>query len=130
VTREIANYTRAVARGDFSSLEQALREAEARREVLRREIEQLQGTEQGVLQLTRHALERHLEGMTEKLRSGDTGRVREAIRASVERIVVGEDGTLSMDVKPEGLLGGQAPIAHLWCRGRESNPHGASPAGF
>ncbi len=115
--REIENYTRAVAQGDFSSLAHALREAEARREVLRREIEQLQGAERAVLQLTRQALERHLEGLTEKLRSGDKGRVREAIRESVERIVVGGDGTLSMEIKPGGLLGGQAPIAHLGCRG-------------
>jgi hypothetical protein len=43
--------------------------------------------------------------------------VREAIRASVEKILVSEDGTLTLVVKPEGLLGTQAPIAHLGCRG-------------
>jgi hypothetical protein len=84
VEREIENFVQAVGRGDFASLEGALKAAEARREVLRREIEEAENTRRGMLQLTPQALERHLEGMMEKLRSGIAGRVREAIRASGE----------------------------------------------
>jgi hypothetical protein len=61
--------------------------------------------------------DRHLESLTEKLRSGDMGRVREAIRATIEHTVVGAGGTLTLDVKPAGLLGARAAIAHSGCRG-------------
>ncbi len=61
--------------------------------------------------------DRHLEGLPEKLRSGDTGRGREAIRATIENTMVGEDGTVTLAVKPEGLLGAQTAIAHSGCRG-------------
>jgi hypothetical protein len=74
--------------------------------------------------------DRHAEGLTEKLRSGDSGRGREAIRATREHTIVGEDETLTLAVKPEGLLGAQTAIAHSGCRGRESNLHGVAPAGF
>jgi hypothetical protein len=57
-----------------------------------------------VIQLTPAALERHLEGMTEKLRSGMTGRVREAIQESIARILVDVNGSLTMVAKPDGLL--------------------------
>ncbi len=30
----------------------------------------------------------------------------------------------------DGLLGAEDCFAQLWCRGRESNPHGVAPAGF
>ncbi len=46
-----------------------------------------------------------------------TGRVREAIRASVEKISVSEDGLLTLKVKPEGLLGIQRAIATSGGRG-------------
>ncbi len=58
-----------------------------------------------VIQLTPAALERHLQGMTEKLRSGVNGRVREAIQQSVARILVGADGSLTIEARPYGLLG-------------------------
>ncbi len=44
VEREIASFTRAVGGVEFASLEGALKAAEARREVLRREIEQAETT--------------------------------------------------------------------------------------
>jgi hypothetical protein len=58
-----------------------------------------------VIQLTPAALERHLEGTTEKLRSGVHGKVRGAIQQSVARILVGVDGSLTIEAKPGGLLG-------------------------
>ena len=60
---------------------------------------------------------RHLGGLTEKLHHGDTGRGREAIRATIENSMVGEDGPLTLDVKPQGLLGARTAIAHSGCRG-------------
>ncbi len=54
------------------------------------------------------ALERHLQGMTEKLRSGENGKLREAIEQSVARIVVGGDGSLTIEAKPGGYSGGTA----------------------
>jgi len=57
VDREIANYTRAIAKGDFSSLEQALGAAEQRRATLRAELAALeQAQPMGVVQLTPVAL--------------------------------------------------------------------------
>ncbi len=93
-----------------------MKAAEARREILWREIEEAETTRRGMLQLTPQALERHLEGLTDKLRSGITGRVQEAIRASVEKIVVREDGSLTLVVKPEGLLGTQTAMATSGCQ--------------
>ncbi len=61
--------------------------------------------------------DRYLGALTEKLPSGDTGRVLGAIRATIENTMVDEDGTLTLDVKPEGLLGAQTAIAHSGCRG-------------
>jgi predicted transcriptional regulator len=45
-----------------------------------------------VIRLTPAALDRHLQGMTEKLRSGVHGRAREAIEQFVARILVGATG--------------------------------------
>jgi hypothetical protein len=42
--------------------------------------------------------------MTEKLRSGVDGKVREAIPQSVARILVGGDGTVRLETKLGGLL--------------------------
>ena len=50
-------------------------------------------------------LKRHLQGLTEKLRSGVNGKVREAIQQSIARILVGVDGSLTVEAKPGGLLG-------------------------
>jgi len=108
VEREIANYTRAIAKGDFSSLEQALAAAEQRRATLQAELARLDGNQPAVLRLTPAALERHLQGMTEKLRSGVNGKVREAIQQSVARILVSVDGTVTLETKPDGLLGVKA----------------------
>ncbi len=63
------------------------------------------------------AADGHLASLTEQLRRGDTGRVREAIRAPIENTRVGEDEPLTLDVKPQGLLGAQTTIAHSGCRG-------------
>jgi hypothetical protein len=71
VNREIANYTRAIGRGDFASLEMALTTAEQPRTAMQAELAQLDGHQQpAVAQLMPAALERHLQGMTEKLRVG------------------------------------------------------------
>jgi hypothetical protein len=114
VSREIANYGRAVARGDFASLETALAAAEQRRAHLQAELAQLDGHQQpAVVQLTPATLERHLQGMTEKLRSGVDGRVREAIQQSIAQILVGVDGNLTIQAKPGGLLGLERNIARL-----------------
>jgi hypothetical protein len=65
-----------------------------------------------VVQLTPAMLERHLQGMTETLRSAMAGRVRDAIQQSVARILVGVDGDLTIEAKPKGPLGlgGSLPI--------------------
>lgn len=82
------------------------RAAENRRATLQAELAQLDGSQQpAVVQFTPAMLERHLEGMTEKLRSGVNGKVREAIQQSVARILVGVDGSLTIEAKPGGLLG-------------------------
>jgi hypothetical protein len=120
--REIANYTRAIAKGDFSSLEQALTAAEQRRASLQAELAKLDGNQPDVLQLTPAVLARHLDGMTEKLRSGVNGKVREAIQQSVARMLVGADGTITVETKPEGLLGVE--------RNLTQSKLGEAPAGF
>jgi hypothetical protein len=113
VEREIANYTRAVARGNFASLESALRAAEQRRTDLQAELARLDGNQQtAVLQLTPAALAQHHQGQTEKLRSGENGKVREAIEQSVARILVGGDGSLTIEAKPGGRLGVEGTHAY------------------
>ncbi len=116
VEREIANYTRAVACGDFTSLETALAGAESRRAALQAELAALESAQPtGVMQLTSPALQQHLQGIIEKLQSGVAGRVREAIEQSVGRIVVAADGTLTLVARPEGLLGASGasvPFGH------------------
>ena len=68
VERKIANYTRAMARGDFASLETALGAAEQRRETLQTELAKLDGGQQtAIIQLTPAALEHRLHGMTGRL---------------------------------------------------------------
>ncbi len=109
VEREIANYTRAIGRGDFTSLEEALGAAERRRTALKADLATLEGSQPAaVMQLTPAALERHLQGITEKLRSGVNGKGREAIQQSVAPILVGVDGSLTIEAKPCGLLGLEA----------------------
>jgi len=61
-----------------------------------------------------------LQGIIEKLRSGVAGRVREAIQQSVARILVGGDGSLTIEAKPEGLLGMEG--THLHLRGAGGRP--------
>ncbi len=51
--------------------------------------------------------------MTEKLRSGVNGKVREAIEQSIARILVGADGSLTIEAKPGGLLGLDGNLASL-----------------
>ena len=87
----------------------------------RAELAQLDGNEQtAVLQLTPAALEQHLQGMTEKLRSDVSGKVREALQQSSARILVGLDGSLTIEAKPGGLLGVNGTITQL--EGRERGP--------
>ena len=103
---KIANSSQAAAQGDSPSLETTLAFAEQRREMLEAELGQLDGSQQpAVVQFSPAALERHLQGMTEKLRSGVNGKVREAIQQSIARILVGVDGNLTIEAKPGGLLG-------------------------
>lgn len=114
VDREITNYTRAVAKGDFASLMEALAAAEQRRIAFRAELASLEGDRPAaVLQLTPAALDRHLQGLTEKLRSGVNGKVREALQQSIARILVGSDGSLLIEAKPVGILGLDRPLAPL-----------------
>ncbi|MGD0265512.1 MAG: recombinase family protein [Candidatus Methylomirabilota bacterium] len=116
VDRELANFTRAVARGDFASLDGALKAAEGRRATLVAELEDLERKgASGVLQVTPAALAHHLQGMTEKLRSGVNGQVREAMEQTITRILVGIDGTLTLEVKPDGLLGLEGRVAQAGC---------------
>jgi hypothetical protein len=114
VNREIEKYGRAVARGDFTSLERALAPAEQRRATLQAELARLDGSQQpAVVQLTPAMHERHLQGMTEKLRSGVNGKVREVIQQSIARILVDVDGSLSIEAKPDGLLGVKGNLAQM-----------------
>ena len=114
VEREIANYRRAVARGDFRSLEAALMTAEQRQAALQAELIRLDGTQPSAfVQITPAALERHLQGLTEKLRSGAHGKVREVIQRAISRIMVDVDGSLTVEAKPGGLLGLEGNLAHL-----------------
>lgn len=57
----------------------ALAAAEQRRATLQAELARLDGSQPAaVIELTPAALDQHLQGMTEKLRSGANGKVREA----------------------------------------------------
>ena len=58
-----------------------------------------------LLQLTPAAPELRLQGMTEKLRSGVNGKVREGIEQSIAKILVDADGSLTIEARPRGLLG-------------------------
>ena len=51
--------------------------------------------------------------MTEKLRSGVNGEVREAIQQSVARILVGVDGSLAIEAKSHGPLAQEHAIPQL-----------------
>jgi hypothetical protein len=113
-------------------LETALVFTEQRQEMLEAEFAQLDGNQQlAVVQLTPAMLERHLQRMTEKLRSGVNGKVREAIQQSVARILVGVDGSLTIEAKPGGLLGVERNIAQVECREGQTliEPNTLSAAG-
>lgn len=60
--------------------------------------------------MTSPALVRHFEDLVEKLQSGATGQIREAIRASLEKILVVEDGSLALTAKADGLRGRRQPL--------------------
>ena len=118
VEREIVNFTRAVAKGDFASLEGALKDAETRRAALRAEVvavEQVRAP--GVLQLTPAALDRYLQALVQELRSGVQGKVRDAVERTVGKITVGIDGTMTIEARTDGLLGIDGRFVPLWCRG-------------
>jgi len=113
VDREITNYRRAVARGDFRSLDAALGAAEERQAAVQAELGRLDGNpQQAVVQLTPAALDQRLQGLTEKLRSGVSGKVREVIERAVSRILVMADGSLTIEAKPGGLLGLNEEFGH------------------
>ena len=92
VEREITNYTKAIGRGDFVLLDTALSAAEQRRTALHAELAALDGHRPVDKEITLATLERHLERITDKLRSGVSGKVREGIQQLVKRIVVEVDG--------------------------------------
>jgi hypothetical protein len=48
------------------------------------------------------------------------GRVREAIQQSIARILVGVDGSLTIEAKPDGLLGVNGTITQV--EGRDGRP--------
>ena len=72
-----------------------------------------------IIQLTPAALEHQLRGMTEKLRSGVKGKVREAFEQSVAVILVGTDGSLTIEAKSGGLLGLEGNVAQLSSQERQ-----------
>ncbi len=114
VEREVTNSTRAIGRGGFASVATALRAAEQCRVALQAELAQLDGNQQpAVIQLTPVALERHLEGMTERLCSGVNGKVREAIQPSIARILVDTDGALTIEARTGGLLGLEGDLSQV-----------------
>jgi hypothetical protein len=118
VEREIANFTRAVATGDFSSLEGALTAAEARRATLLAEMVEVEKVRApGALQLTPAALDRYLQALVQELGSGVQGTVRDALERTVGKITVERDGTMTIETKPDGLLGIEGRFAPLGCRG-------------
>jgi hypothetical protein len=84
----------------------------------------------GVLQLTPPALEHHLQALAQELRSGIQGKVRDAIERTVGKITVDADGAITIEARPDGLLGTEGQFAPLGRRGRESNPHGPKPVEF
>jgi hypothetical protein len=51
--------------------------------------------------------------MTEKLRSKVNGKVREAIQGSIGQILVGGDGSITVEANPDGLLGVEGASASL-----------------
>ncbi|MGD0266883.1 MAG: hypothetical protein ABSD47_18300 [Candidatus Methylomirabilota bacterium] len=71
--------------------------------------------------MTPAALQGHLQGLTEKLRSGLQGRVREAIEQTIAKILVEADGTMTIEAKPDGPLGMEGRFAPLGCRGTGTN---------
>ena len=92
--------------------------AENRRTNLTAELARVNGVPPtAVLQLTPAALQHRLQGLIEEFRSGEPGRVREAIQATVGRIVVAVDGGLTLEAKPGGLLGLDETTVPLGCRG-------------
>jgi hypothetical protein len=61
--------------------------------------------------------------MTEKLRREGKGKVREAIQQSMVQILVGANGALTGEAKPEGLLrGGTGSGSDSTARRREPRP--------
>jgi hypothetical protein len=68
-----------------------------------------------VVQLPPATLERHLQGMAEKLRNGQNGKIREAIQQSVARILE-DSASLTIEAKPGGLLGVDGTLAQVECQ--------------
>lgn len=93
--------------------------AEQRQSTLQAELTRLDGKQPPGLQLTPAALDRHLQGLTAKLRSGAHGKVREAIQQSVARILVSNSGSLTIVLKLSGLLGVEAVYAQLAALGND-----------
>ena len=73
----------------------------------------------------------HPQGLTEKLRSGVNGKVREVIQQAIARILVGTDGSLTINAKPGGLLGLEEHLAQVDGQQEERSilEHGIASAG-
>jgi hypothetical protein len=61
------------------------------------------------------------------VRSGESGKVREAIEQSVWRIVVEGNGPLVIKTKPDRLLGRDGNVVCNECRGQQNLPDGGIP---
>ncbi len=62
-----------------------------------------------MVQLRRTALEQNLHVATERLRCGTDGKLREHIQQSATWILVGVDGSLTIEARPGGPLGLERP---------------------
>jgi hypothetical protein len=101
----------------------ALKIAEARRTTLLTELAALeQARGPGGLQFSPGALGRHLQRLTDELRSGVQGKVRDAIERTVGKIVVNADGTMTIEVRPKGLPGIEGRLVPLGCPGTGCMP--------
>jgi hypothetical protein len=114
VDRQIAIYTQAIAWGELISLKADRGAAEQHRANLHTQVAQLDGKPQtAIIPRMSAALEHRLQGMTETLRSGVTGKDREAIEQSVVRIVVAVNGSMRNKENLGGLPGVDRTVGQL-----------------
>jgi len=90
-------------------LEQALGATEQRRATIQAELAKFDGEQpSAVIQLPPRS-----SGITEKLRSGVHGQVRDTIQASIAWILVGVDGSLTIEARLGGLLGVEGNVGQV-----------------